>query len=97
MKTCDFQTAPATWSVRTHPANMLAEAKRSMEKWSEQLRHIDNLLSSPLVVEADKITLRGDRGAARACLMACANIVAACEKEMRQQRANLERKWGWLL
>ena len=75
----------------------LAEARAKMEQWSEQVRLIEALLVRSDVGEADKMTLCLEKATARACLLACANIITACEEQMREQAQRMEERWGWLL
>ena len=89
--------APATLAVRDFPARTLLEAKASMERWSEQLKLIDALLAHDSLLPVDRVRLTGERKAIGCAALACANVVAACEEEMRKQAAKLEEKWGWLL
>lgn len=89
--------APATFAVRDFPNRTLHEALRSLERWSEQLRFIDNLLASDGLLAVDVQRLKLERKTIACAALACTNVIAACEKEMRKQRQALEEKWGWLL
>jgi hypothetical protein len=93
----DQTKAPATVAVRDHPMRELMEARAKMEQWGEQVRLIKELLELPEVSAADKMTLSLELMTAKSCLLACANIITACEERMRQQARRLEQRWGWLL
>lgn len=92
-----WEQAPAICAVNEHPMRTLAEARVKMEQWSEQVRLIEALLVRSDVDEADKMTACLERATARACLLACANIITACEERMREQAQRMEARWGWLL
>lgn len=92
-----WEQAPACAAVMEYPSRTLAEARQKMEEWSEQMRLIDALLARDDVSAVDKMTLSLEKATARACLVACANIITACEERMREQARRMEEKWGWLL
>jgi hypothetical protein len=92
-----WNTAPATCAVRDYPAQTLQQARQKMDQWSEQVRLIDDLLGREDVSATDKMTLSLEKASANCCLMACANIITACEERMREQAKRMEEKWGWLL
>lgn len=94
---CGMMNAPAWAAVRDHPARELEEARRKMEEWSEQLRLMQELMQRADVCAADKMTLGLEMATAKTCLLACANIITACEERMREQARRLEARWGWLL
>jgi hypothetical protein len=92
-----FDQAPATVAVREHPMRELMEARAKMEQWGEQVRLMKELLELPEVSAADKMALGLELMTAKSCMLACANIITACEERMRQQARRLEERWGWLL
>lgn len=89
--------APASVAVREHPAHELHEARVKMEQWSEQVRLMKSLLEHPTLSEVDRMTVTLELATAKACLLACANIITQCEERMREQARRLEERWGWLL
>ncbi len=93
----DESKAPATVAVRDHPMRELMEARAKMEEWGEQVRLMKELLERSDVSAADKMTLSLEMLTAKSCLLACANIITACEERMREQARRLEQRWGWLL
>lgn len=97
MSTMTTTTAPATVAVRDHPVHELHEARLKMEQWSEQVRLMNNLLQHPTLSEVDRMTVCLELATAKACLLACANIITQCEERMREQARRLEERWGWLL
>lgn len=89
--------APASVAIFSHPARTLEEAREKMGQWSEQLRLMQDLMGREDVSLMDKQTLGLEMATAKVCLLACANIVTACEERMREQAKRLEERWGWLL
>lgn len=91
------ELAPALEAVRRNPVRELEQARRKLEEWSEALRTIDELLTHPDVSDIDRVALGFERVTASACAIACANLITACEEEMRRQAKRLRDSWGWLL
>lgn len=89
--------APASVAISSHPARTLEEAREKMGQWSEQIRLMQDLMAREDVSLMDKQTLGLEMATAKVCLLACANIVTACEERMREQAKRLEERWGWLL
>lgn len=88
--------APATQAVETSPANELEKARLAMDKWSVCVREIDLLLVRDDVSGEDKLALAMEKAVAKANLLACANLIAACEKRVRAQAARLRERQPWL-
>lgn len=89
-------TAPATQAVQTCPAIEVEAARRAMDKWSECLRDIDVLLARDDVSAADKLALAMEKAVAKTNLLACANLITACEERVRAQAAQMRARHPWL-
>lgn len=92
-----WQTAPATAAVRERPVHELLHCQREMDALSEQIRVIDDLLRDPEVCELDRLALAMEKAVAKCRLLACANIITACEETMRRQAARMQARHGFLL
>jgi 7,8-dihydro-6-hydroxymethylpterin-pyrophosphokinase len=91
-----WDTAPATQAVQTCPAIEVEAARRALDKWSACLRDIDALLVRDDVSGADKLALAMEKAVAKTNLLACANLITACEERVRAQAAHLRARQPWL-
>lgn len=91
------KAAPALEAVQRNPVRELMAARVKLEEWSEALRTIDDLLTSPDVSEIDRVALGFERVLAASGSIACCNLITACEEEMRKQAKRIEQRWGYLL
>jgi hypothetical protein len=89
--------APATKAIAQRPLHELLHARRRIDECAVILRDIDELLARDDVSSADKLALLNERATTRINLLACQNIVAACEERMRIEAQLMQRRHGWLL
>lgn len=92
-----WETAPATTAVQARPMHELLQAQRKLDQCREILRDIDLLLAREDVSAADKLALSYDRATTQVSLIACLNLITACEERMRQDAKKISRRHGWLL
>jgi hypothetical protein len=88
---------PATEAIRKNPVREMENAHIKLEDWNVSLRIIDEHLAHPDVSEEEKEVLRFERALVRVGVLACMNIITACEEEMRRHAKLLRDSWGWLL